>query len=138
MKHIGALIVTIAIAAPGAPANAVTPSADAQHGAVVFRQCTACHKIGPNARNSIGPALTGVVGRHAASYPGYSYSSAMKRSQIVWSEAELERFLHAPRAVVPGTKMSFIGLKRDQDVSDVIAYLKTFGAPNSHTAVKSK
>jgi cytochrome c len=132
------LVVTIAVASQSVVANAAATTGNTQHGAVIFKQCAACHRIGPHAQNSVGPVLTGVVGRHAARYHGYSYSSGMKKSGIVWSEEELDKFLHAPRKLVPGTKMGFIGLKRDQDIADVIAYLKTFGAAGSKTASQSK
>jgi len=101
-------------------------------GATVFRKCMACHQVGPNARNSIGPVLNGVVGRPAGQYPGYSYSSANKNSGLVWDEPTLARYLRAPAEVVPSTKMIFVGLKKDQEVLDVIAYLKQFAAEDKH------
>lgn len=95
-------------------------------GETVFKKRMACHQVGPNARNSIGPVLNGVVGRPAGRYPGYNYSSANKNSGLVWDEPTLSRYLRAPAEVVPGTKMIFFGLKKDQEISDVIAYLKQF------------
>jgi cytochrome c len=97
-------------------------------GATVFKQCMACHQLGTSARNGIGPVLNGVVGRPAGIYPGYSYSSANKNSGLVWDEQTLTRYLRAPAELVPGTKMIFFGLKKSQDVADVIAYLKQFDA----------
>ncbi len=97
-------------------------------GEIVFKKCMACHQVGPNARNGIGPVLNGVVGRPAGRYPGYNYSSANKNSGLVWDEPTLARYLRAPAEVVPGTKMIFFGLKKDQEISDVIAYLKQFAA----------
>jgi cytochrome c len=82
--------------------------------------------VGPDAKNGIGPALNGVVGRPAGQYPNYSYSSANKSSGLVWDERTLARYLRAPAEVVPGTKMSFFGLKKEQEIADVIAYLKQF------------
>ncbi len=101
-------------------------SGRADAGAAVFRQCMACHQVGPSARNGIGPVLNGVVGRPAGVYPGYSYSSANKSSGLIWDEQTLTRYLRAPAEVVPGTKMIFFGLKKSQDVADVIAYLNQF------------
>jgi cytochrome c len=72
--------------------------------------------------------LNGVVGRPAGQYPNYNYSSANKNSGLVWNERTLADYLRAPAKVVPGTKMIFSGLKKDQEVSDVIAYLKQFTA----------
>jgi len=102
-------------------------------GATVFKQCRACHQVGPNARNGIGPVLNGVVGRPAGAYPGYSYSSANKNSGLVWEEETLARYLRAPAEVVPGNKMIFFGLKKTQDAADVIAYLKRFDADGKQT-----
>jgi cytochrome c len=95
-------------------------------GAVVFKKCMACHQVGPNAQNGIAPVLNGVVGRPAGQYPNYNYSAANKNSGLVWNERTLARYLRAPADVVPGTKMIFFGLKKDQEISDVIAYLKQF------------
>ena len=95
-------------------------------GAEVFKKCMACHQVGPNAQNGIAPVLNGVVGRPAGQYPNYSYSSANKNSGLVWDERTLARYLRAPAEVVPGTKMIFFGLKKAQEISDVISYLKQF------------
>jgi cytochrome c len=101
---------------------------DADAGGKVFVKCKACHQIGENAKNMIGPVLTGVVGRPAGTYPGYNYSDANKNSGITWDEATLKVYLKNPRARVPGTKMTFPGLSSDDDINNVIAYLKTFPA----------
>ncbi len=103
-------------------------------GALVFKQCMACLQVGPSARNGIGPVLNGVVGRPAGVYPGYSYSSANKSSGLVWDEQNLTRYLRAPGEVVPGTKMIFFGLKKSQDVADVIAYLRQFDADGKQSS----
>jgi len=102
---------------------------DAAAGEKVFLKCRACHMIGPNAKNMVGPNLTGVVGRKAGIEPGYNYSDANKNSGITWDEPTLEVYLKNPRARVPGTKMTFPGLSSDDDIKNVIAYLKTFPAP---------
>ena len=101
---------------------------DADAGATVFKKCKVCHQIGDGAKNAVGPVLTGVVGRPAGTYPGYSYSDANKNSGLTWDEATLTVYLHDPKAKVPGTKMTFPGLQSDDDIKNVIAYLKTFGA----------
>ncbi|MGD0721498.1 MAG: cytochrome c family protein [Roseiarcus sp.] len=113
----------LALATGGAPAQ------DAALGQKVFQKCRACHQIGDNARNMVGPVLTGVVGRPAGAYPGYNYSEANKNSGLTWDEATLTVYLKNPRAKVPGTKMAFPGLAHDDDIANVIAYLKTFPAP---------
>ena len=125
-----------AIAAAIGPIHAQDASSaeDAKAGATVFKRCMACHKIGPDAANSVGPVLSGVVGRTVATYPDYSYSAAMKNSGLVWDEATLTTYLRAPRKLVPGTKMTFAGLKKDQDIANVIAYLKQFDKDGQQTS----
>lgn len=117
-------LVSVAVASAGA--QDVLPPGHPDAGAVVFKKCMACHQVGPNAKSGIAPVLNGVVGRRAGQYPNYSYSSANKNSGLVWDEPTLARYLRAPTKIVPGTKMIFSGLKKDQEVSDVIAYLKQF------------
>src|SRR5688500_11149440 len=97
---------------------------DAAAGAKVFAQCSACHAVGASAQNDIGAVLNGVVGRAAGTYPGYRYSSAMKRSGLTWDEGTLTRYLRGPDKVLPGTKMAFPGIASDADLANVIAYLK--------------
>ncbi len=101
---------------------------DPAAGEKVFQKCKVCHQIGDNAKNMVGPVLTGVVGRKAGTYPGYSYSDANKNSGITWDEATLDTYLTNPKAKVPGTKMIFPGLPDEKDRKNVIAYLKTFPA----------
>jgi cytochrome c2 len=97
---------------------------DAAAGAVVFHKCALCHYAEPN-KVKIGPPLWGVVGRPSGSVPGYSYSSAMKAYNHVWTPENLFVYLKAPMQVVHGTKMAFVGLPSDTDRKNVIAYLET-------------
>jgi cytochrome c len=101
---------------------------DAKEGKNVFKKCRACHAVGENAKNRVGPVLNGVVGRKAGAAEGFSYSDAMKNSGITWDEANLDEFLTNPKAKVPGTKMVFPGLKDEADRKNLIAYLATFDA----------
>ena len=106
-------------------------------GEKAFRKCKACHQVGKDARNRAGPTLNGVVGRVAASVEGFSYSKAMKaagKRGLVWNEEELSGYLAKPRAHLKGTKMSFAGLKSDDEIAATIAYLKTFSASPVGTA----
>jgi cytochrome c len=106
---------------------------DAAAGEKTFVVCRACHQIGPNAKNAVGPVLNGVVGRLAGSYPGYNYSAPNKNSGLTWDEATLQKYLANPQAVVKGTKMIFPGIKDPAKVDNVIAFLKTYktdGSPN--------
>ena len=100
---------------------------DAAAGEKVFAKCKICHQIGEGAKNVVGPALNGVVGRKAGTYPDYHYSDANKNSGITWDEATLKEYLRDPKTKVPGTKMVFPGLRSDEDIGNVIAYLKQFG-----------
>jgi cytochrome c len=105
-----------------APAHA---AGDAAAGEKVFNQCKACHEVEKGV-NKVGPTLKGVVGRKAASVPDYKYSEAMTAkgaAGVVWDEATLTAYLPNPKAYVPGTKMAFGGLKKPDDVANVIAYL---------------
>jgi len=92
-----------------------------------FVVCRACHQIGPNAKNAVGPVLNGIVGRTAGTYPDYAYSPANRDSGLVWDPDELDKYLTSPQTVVPHTKMIFPGLKDPQKRKDVIAFLGQFG-----------
>lgn len=99
---------------------------DAAAGQKVFNQCKACHDIEKGV-NKVGPTLKGLIGRKAASVEGYKYSEGMLKKGaegLVWDEATLTEYLPNPKAYVPGTKMAFGGLKKPEDVANVIAYLK--------------
>jgi cytochrome c len=123
------LTLAAALALLGALATAQPARAqDAAAGQRVFNQCRACHTIEQNGRNGVGPNLHGVVGRKAASVEGFRYSNAMKEKGEqgwTWTEDNLRPYLHNPREVVPGTNMSFPGIRNDQQINDLIAYLKS-------------
>ncbi len=109
------------------PAFAGPGSVDA--GEDVFKKCRACHDVGADAKNKVGPQLNGIVGRKVGSAPDYAYSDANKafgEKGAVWSEAELLKYLENPQVYMPKNKMAFAGLKDEQDRADVIAYLATF------------
>lgn len=106
----------------------VAAAQDAAAGEKVFlAKCKVCHMPPEAAKNLVGPSLAGVVGRKAGTAPGYHYSEANEKSGITWTEAELKKYLKDPKGVVPGTKMVFPGLQSEQDIDNVIAYLKQFG-----------
>ena len=101
---------------------------DAAAGEAVFKKCQPCH-IANEDKNKIGPSLMGVIGRTAGTHPNFSYSKAMVEAGqggLVWDEANLTTYLHNPKAMVKGTKMAFAGLQKDEDITNVIAYLKQF------------
>ena len=104
---------------------------DAAAGKAVFNQCKACHQVGPDAKNGVGPILNGIVGRKAGEGAGYNYSDANKSSGITWDDANLRAYLTDPKAKVPGTKMIFPGIKREKQLDDLMAYLKEIKADGS-------
>ncbi|MGK9170535.1 cytochrome c family protein [Inquilinus limosus] len=100
---------------------------DAAKGKQVFAKCQACHSVDAGT-NKLGPTLHGVIGRAAASVDGFKYSDAMKNAHLTWDEATLDKYLANPKQLVPGTKMVFPGLPKEEDRQAVIAYLKESGA----------
>jgi cytochrome c len=100
---------------------------DAEKGKQVFKKCGMCHQIGPDAKSLVGPPLTGVVGRKAASVPDFTYSPGLKKladSGLTWTDANLDKYLTDPKAMVPGSPMA-LALPDAADRADVIVYLKT-------------
>ena len=110
---------------------------DTAAGEKVFAKCKACHAVGEGAKNKVGPELNGIVGRTAGSLPDYKYSKAMEgkgAEGLIWDEASLAAYLADPRGFVKGTKMAFAGLKKPEDLENIIAYLATFAADGSKAA----
>jgi cytochrome c len=93
---------------------------DAARGAILYQGCQDCHSI---EKNDVGPMHKGVVGRTSGTVPGYNYSPALRDAKIVWTEANLDKWLTSPQSLVPGTKM-FYEVKNPQDRADLIAFLK--------------
>ena len=91
---------------------------------LAFAQCKACHSVKPG-ENGIGPTLAGIYNTKAGEVPNFEFSPAMLASGLTWDDATLDKYLADPRAVVPGTKMSFGGLKDDAKRKEVVEYLKT-------------
>ncbi len=106
--------------------SAAFAAGDAEKGGKVFLKCKACHE-NEKGVSRVGPTLKGIVGRATASVEGYKYSDAMAAKGaggLVWTEENLAAYLPDPKAFVPGTKMAFAGLKKPDEVADIIAYLK--------------
>jgi cytochrome c len=98
---------------------------DAMSGEMLFvRNCGICHSPKPG-QNLVGPSLFSVVNRHSGQVAGFHYSDANRNSGLTWNVGTLDRYLTAPRELVPGTKMTFPGLKDPKQRADVIAYLGT-------------
>lgn len=110
-----------------APVEPLLAAASAEKGAIVFKKCISCHTVEAGGPNRIGPNLHGIVGAPLAKHTGYSYSKAMESKATeggTWTYQNLNVYLFNPREFVPGTKMSFVGIKDDKDRADVIAYLR--------------
>lgn len=98
---------------------------DAKQGEAIFkRTCAACHTV-ETGKNKIGPSLAGVVGRKSGSVDGFKYSDPMKKSDVTWTEENLQKYLADPKAFIPGNRMAFAGLKKDDDRKAVIDFLET-------------
>lgn len=120
MRVLLAMGLGLALAAPmGARAQ------DAAEGQKVFKTyCNVCHDVAPG-KNRVGPSLFDIYGRKTAAVAGFRYSAANKAADLTWDAPTLDRYLTNPRAVVPGTTMTFVGLKDDKKRADLIAYLET-------------
>jgi cytochrome c len=115
------VVAGISIASLGPSAQAADPAA----GKSVFNSyCAICHSIQPG-KNMVGPSLFGIVGRQTGSVAGFHYSPANAGAHLTWDEATLDKYLQSPRTVIPGTTMTYAGLKDDTKRGDLIAYLAT-------------
>ena len=115
----------IVLAAIGVAAVSGARAQDVSAGRQVFQsQCSICHSPRPG-RNIFGPSLFGVVGRHSGMIPNFTYSQANRRSGLTWTPSTLDRYLAAPQRVVPGTLMTYPGLRDPKQRADLIAYLAT-------------
>jgi cytochrome c2 len=130
-SHLGAAAL-MAIMMQAQPARAQ----DAEHGEKVFRKCTACHKLGDDAKNTVGPVLNGVIGRTAGTYDDYKYGKSLVaagEAGLVWNEELIAQYIANPKEFLKTylgedkiqAKMTF-KLGNEQDRLDVVAYLKTF------------
>ncbi|SDL17371.1 c-type cytochrome [Aliiruegeria lutimaris] len=129
-----------AFASVGLAATAIAEG-DPEKGGKVFRKCKACHAVGDDATNKTGPLLNGIVGRPAGQRPDLKYSSSLKElaeGGLTWDAATLAAFLSKPKEVVPGGSMPFAGLRKKQDIADVIACLSGFGKTADATQSSSR
>jgi cytochrome c len=99
---------------------------DAAAGKTSFNKCLPCHSIGPGAKNKVGPELNGLDGRKSGTAPDYNYSDANKNSGITWNEAQFKEYIKDPKAKVPGTKMTFAGIKNETEINNLWAYVSSF------------
>ena len=96
--------------------------ADVERGKAVFEQCAACHSL-DGTGDYDGPTLKGVIGRKAGSLEDYRYSAAMKRSEVVWDAATVDKYVADPQAFIPGNRMAFAGISDKTQREDLIAFL---------------
>lgn len=105
-------------------------NADLANGARQFRRCQSCHTLNEGGRHTVGPNLYGVIGSEAASAEGFAYSRQLSESGLVWDPDTMNAWIENPRALVPGNRMSFVGLREADDRRDVIAYVAVATATN--------
>lgn len=120
------LVSAVAVLASTIAATAAMAQ-DAENGQDLYRQCRACHQIGPGAKNLVGPQLNGIIGRKAGTVEGFNYSEANKKAGaggLVWTDEIMLKYLENPLQFMPGTKMAYAGMKDEGDRKDLIAYLK--------------
>jgi len=120
-------IIKAAMVAASMLAASIADAQNVEAGKAAFRKCAACHAT-DTTTNKVGPHLGDVVGRTAGAADGFNFSPAMKKAGeegLVWDEANLKEYLAAPRAKVPGTKMAFAGIKKPDELANLVAYLET-------------
>jgi cytochrome c len=93
-----------------------------------FKKCLPCHRVGPEAKNLVGPVLNGLEGRKSGTIEGYNYSDANKNSGITWDDSVFKEYITNPRAKIPGTKMVFAGINNENERANLWAFLKQFDA----------
>ena len=115
-------------AAVEVPVNieALMKTANAEAGREIAKKCLMCHSLDKSKANKVGPHLWNIVGAEKAKAENYKYSSALSSKGGIWDEESLFHFLHKPSQYIPGTKMTFAGLNKPQDIANVIMFLKTF------------
>lgn len=130
MSILQGVLLVLMVFGGGAVSNAAAQPRDCsvRRGAEVFGQCGACHSATPGVQLT-GPSLAHIWGRHAGTVDGFTrYSEAMRGAAVVWDERSLDRWLTNPQALIPGTVMTFTGIREGQQRADLIAYLKALAA----------
>ena len=126
IRHIAAIALAVICTAGASSAELL---GDAEAGKKAFTQCRGCHQVGEGAKDKIGPHLNGIFGRRAAAHEGFRYSKSMQRAGndgLMWTVKTLDAYIENPRALVSKTRMSFRGMKDEQERANLMAYLRTF------------
>ncbi len=111
--------------APAAEVQAeAKPVVAADRGRVVFKKCQTCHTLDQDGRHKVGPNLYGTIGALAGQKEGFNYSKAMTASNIIWTDENLDAYMQRPNAFMPGNQMAFVGIRKAEDRTALIAYLK--------------
>jgi len=118
----------VVIASSAVASAAFADDVDLAAGKSSFNKCLACHAIGEGAKNKVGPVLNGLDGRKSGTAPDYNYSDANKNSGITWNEAQFKEYIKDPKAKIPGTKMAFAGIKSENEINNLWAYVSQFDA----------
>ncbi len=102
-----------------------------EKGAKLYKRCKACHTLDDGGRHRVGPNLWNIYGAKAGSKEGFAYSKAMSQSEIIWDESSIDGYIAKPRDFMPGNRMSFVGIKRQEDRDAIQLYLKAQTTPQS-------
>lgn len=121
MKRLVCIVAASVLLSAAAPGGG-----DSAAGFKVYKsRCLTCHSNVKGGPNRLGPLLFGIMGKKAATLPGYAYSRPMQRSNLVWTDDTLRNWLRRPNRVLPGTRMAFAGLSNPKQIEDLIAYMHT-------------
>lgn len=132
-------ILALAVLLPAQALASGTAPTEAQlkRGKLLFMQCQACHQLKAGAPSVLGPNLHGVIGRKSATAPGYNYSAALRKANLTWDAATLDKWLLRPGALVPGNTMAFAGMPKAEDRAALVAWLTLETAPAKAAPAKA-
>ena len=116
----------LVIASSAFASAAFADDIDLAAGKTAFNKCLACHAIGEGAKNKVGPVLNGLDGRKTGTVADYNYSDANKNSGITWGEAQFKEYIKDPKAKIPGTKMAFAGIKSENEINNLWAFVSQY------------